>query len=107
MSAIDAIAAAIEDASKARARVTKNRQSQVRSAEERQYLAAIAHTWFRSRRPAVLGNFSQSGELLAIDSTYQRILDSADKSASRATYLDALRRVKEQLMALRAVTITA
>src|SRR5688572_1668114 len=102
----DVVAAAIEDASKARNKIGKSQQKQVRSAEERQYVAAVAHTWFRTRRPVVLKQLAQNSDVAAVDTLYQRILAATDKSASRATYLDTLRRVKEHLVALRGATLT-
>ncbi len=102
----DVVTAAIDDATKARARISKSRPKQVRNAEERQYVAAIAHTWFRSRRPHVLQQFTGNTDVAAVDGLYQRILAATDTSAARSTYLGDLRQVKEHLIALRGASLT-
>ncbi|MBX3373906.1 MAG: hypothetical protein KF817_08725 [Phycisphaeraceae bacterium] len=102
--ALNAIEASIEEAAKARGQVLRVRQPQVRGRELRSYLASVAHTWFRSRRPVLESHFA--GDVLApIDETYKRILAATDRLTARATYLESLKRLKDQLSDLRGTAV--
>lgn len=94
--ALDHIEAAIGEVTSARAAVMRSRSKQVRAADERQRLKAVAFAWFQTHRPRILGV-----DLSSVDESYKDILDSTAKLAARTTYADALKRAKAQLVSVR------
>ncbi len=101
-----AIAAALEDIERARQMLQKLRAPQVRSAEHRQYLRALALSWFHSRRPA-LQKMLDDTQMRGVDQSFRIILDSTEKLAARSTYLSAARAVKAELIELRGALLSA
>src|SRR5690242_971095 len=95
-----AIAKTLEELERAARFLRKAHGKQVRGAEERQYLRAVAYSWFQSHRPVVAAA-AGSDAVLAIDTCYRVVLDSAEKFASRTTYSAALRSSKRALVELR------
>jgi hypothetical protein len=98
----DALTSAIDEVTKARSQVMKYRAAQVRAVEQRQFLRSVAFSWFRSRRDIVRPHVQSAEELGTVDQPYRVILDSSEKAAARATYLEALQEAKAKLIALRA-----
>lgn len=97
--ALDAIDAALQEVTTARALVAKIRSKQVRGADQLAGLKSLAYAWFNTHRKS-LENRSDI-DLSAINDAFQTILNSADRSAARTTYLGALTRAKTALIAAR------
>lgn len=72
----------------------------IRGSEQRQYLRAVAHSWFQSHRPQISPSIEE-GSLRDVDDCYRTILDSSEKQAARSTYTDALRSAKAGLLQVR------
>lgn len=102
---LNLIEACIAEATKARSKVSKVQQPQVRARELRDYLASVAHAWFRSRRPELQSRFAPD-VLGAVDATYKKILAATDRLTARSTYLTDLKLLMEQLSDLRGTAVT-
>lgn len=99
------IEACIAEAIKARSKVSKVKQPQVRTRELRDYLASVAHAWFQSRRPILLARFLPDA-LGAVDAMYKKILAATDRFTARGTYLTDLKLLAKQLSDLRGTAVT-
>jgi len=104
--AFEAIDTAIQEVTKARARVSAMRANQIRRADDRDMLKSTAYAWFRTHRTVVAADAPRV-DLGAVDAPYQRILDSAEKFAARRTYLDLLKNAKKALVDVRAQIVSA
>ncbi len=102
MNAHEALTSAIDEVGRARVQVRKSDSPQVRSVEERQFLKAVALSWFQSRRPVVAADVASVDDLAPIDRPYQVVLDSTERAAARPTYLESLEGAKKGLTALQA-----
>lgn len=100
-----AIAAALEDLERARKLLLKIGARQIRNAEHRQYLRALALSWFNSRRP-ILVNAIEESRLQGVDQSFRTILDSAEKLAASSTYVTAVRTAKAELVELRGALLS-
>jgi hypothetical protein len=96
----NAIAAALDEIERARRMLQRLAGKQVRNTEQRQYLKAVALSWFRSHRPEVAAS-SDAESMARVDLCYRTVLDASEKLASKNTYLDALKVLKAQLIDLR------
>lgn len=106
MSALAAVESAIADADRAKKRLSKCREKQIKKVDILDYLRSVAHAWFRSRRPALVHQVP--GEILtSVDSGFQRILNATSRASARTTYLSVLKNVLEALAAVRAQILTA
>jgi hypothetical protein len=95
-----AVDAAIRQSETARSRVSRLRNRQVKSADDRDYLRSVAYTWFHSHRPIVVDD--AGAELLAsVDATYHVVLDASERLSARRTYLTAFDEVRTALLSLR------
>ena len=104
--AAEVLSQALDELKRARANVQKTVQAQVRSQEERTALRSLAHAWFQSHRP-VVAPLVEATALTGADAAYRIILDSAEKSAARKTYLVAMDSAREALITLRGHAIMA
>ena len=104
--AVEAIDAAIQEATKARSLVSKIKTKQVSAAEPVALLMSTAHAWFKSHRPAVEAG-APDLDLTVADRYYTTVLNATAKRAARRTYLDALRGAKKAVVALRAEAVVA
>jgi hypothetical protein len=95
-SALDHIEAAIAEVTKAREALLRTKSPQVRAADERDKLKAVAFAWFKTHRGSV-----QHFDLASVDTSYQTILDAADRLAARTTYARALKEAKAGLVLVR------
>lgn len=102
--ALSALAGALEELEKARRTISRAKGTQVRNAEERQYLKAVALSWFNSRRGDVAAS-TGAPALEPIDLAYRRILDATERAAARSTYLDAIKDLKTSLIDVRGVIL--
>jgi hypothetical protein len=102
----DTIDAAIREAMSARKLVSKIKTKQVTGVDAIASLKATALTWFNTHRPVVTPN-NLDFDFAAIDVPYTTVLDSTSKYAVRQTYLDALLQVKNALVTLRTMILTA
>jgi hypothetical protein len=91
---------ALQEILKAKAQVQKIKTAQVRAAPDKDYLKAVAYSWFRAHRVSLVSIVSNP-DLSKIDSSYNNILTASDKNASRNTYLDSFRLIKSCLLSLR------
>lgn len=94
------IDAAIGEVTKAREYVKRQKSKQVTSPDEIDRLKSVAYAWFHTHRPEVLA-FSTTIDLGAVNSGYQKVLDSTGKHASRTTYTEALKAILKCLVQLR------
>ena len=99
------IAATLGDIERAKRMLQRVKATQVRNVEQRQYLRALALTWFHSRRPA-LESLLVDDQLRNVDQPFRAILDSSEKLAARATYLNAARDAKSGLIELRGAILS-
>lgn len=96
---------AINEATNAERYINKDKSSQVRSKEEREYLSAIAYSW-KKHASAIMGAIPQLN-LSEIDVQYSAILECTAKNAARTTYLSALKSAKGALIKLRSSVYTS
>jgi hypothetical protein len=92
---------AIDEVTRAREAVQRSKTPQVRAADERDRLKAVAFAWFNAHR-AHLGG----ADLGDVDAAYQTVLDATARLAARSTYAKALKRAKDALLVVRR-TVTA
>lgn len=104
--ASDAIDAAIREVTTARLLVSKINSKQVRGVDAIGSLKATALAWFYTHRPIISAGMS-SIDLAKVDQYYTTILNSTARFAARQTYLDALKNVKNVLVAMLATVLTA
>lgn len=95
----EALYQAIEEAERTRSATRKKPLPQVRGSE-RDAIRATALTWFKSHRPKLVTTCS-ADDLQPIDEMYQGIVEASHKSAARAGYLNALRKIHDSLIQLR------
>lgn len=101
-----AIDTAIQEVTKARARVSGMRAHRIRRADDRDFLKSTAYAWFNSHRQALAADVP-SINLGPVDDPFQRILDSAERYAAKKTYLDLLKNAKKTLVGARAEIVSA
>lgn len=102
----EAIDAAIDEVTSARARAAKITTVQIRGVDQVASLKATANAWFKTHRPIVVAGASTL-DLAAVDGHYTLVLNSTAKNAAKQTYLDALKAAKNALVAVRAASLTA
>lgn len=102
----EAIDAAIDEVTKARKRVSREKAKQVKKVDAVASLKATAQTWFHSHRPVIV-EVAPSLDLATVDQHYTTILDATAKHAARRTYLDALSGAKVALVAARSAALVA
>lgn len=100
----DAIDAAINEVTTARARVLKIKTKQVSGVDAVASLKATAQTWFHTHKPLVVAG-SLGLDLSAVDQHYTRVLDATAKYAAKQTYLDLLKAAKAALVAARTAAL--
>lgn len=98
--ALSAVEAAINEVTKARHAVTREKSKQVFSRVEIDHLKSVAFAWFQTHRP-VIGSHPSQPNLSDVDLAYRTVMDSTGKHASRTTYADALRDAKHALVETR------
>lgn len=106
LTASEAIDAAIQEVTTARALVFKVRGKQVRGADVVATLKSTAHVWFNTHRPAIAAG-AATLDLTPADGHYTNVLNSTARHAAKQTYLDALRDAKAALIAIRAAALVA
>jgi hypothetical protein len=103
-SSADPIEECLREVERARARVARITSKQITNGDDRDYLKAVAYSWFRSHRPPLVA--SLSGDALEpVDATLRSVLEATSRSSAKATYLDSLRGAKRALAALRGVSL--
>src|SRR5262245_43599230 len=100
----EALDAAINEASTARARVNKIKSTQVRGIDDVGMLKATVQTWFHTHRPIVAADASHV-DLSIVDGIYMAVLGATAKHAAKSTYLTALKDAKGELIAFRAAAL--
>lgn len=103
--AADAIGAAIDEVTRARARVSRAKTRQITKVDDVALLSATATTWFHTHRPDVVGRIPQD-DIAAIDGPYNEVLAATSKSAAKKTYLRKLKGAKDALVAARPKALT-
>lgn len=104
--ASETVDAAISEVTTARSLVSRIKTKQVRSVDAVATLKSTAHAWFYSHRP-VVAPAAVGVDLGDTDRAYTTILDLTAKHAGRRTYLDALRKTKDALIAVRTGVLIA
>lgn len=94
--ALEHIEAALREVQAARSAVARGRGVQVRAADEKDRLKAVAFAWFKTHRPQV-GSLNTS----AVDAAYQNIMDATARLAARATYRAQFDDAKTALLDMR------
>lgn len=94
------LSAAIGEADQALKRLARITAVQIRNSEHRDYLRAIAYSWFRSRRPTITQHVAAE-QLDAVDTQFRIILDASERSAAKNTFVAALKAAKDALMKAR------
>ena len=102
----ETIDAAIQQATAARTRVSKVKARQVRGVDEMAPLKATAQTWFHTHKPMVSSS-APMVDLTAVDECFTIVLNATERSATKSTYLDALKDAKTALIAVRTAAINA
>jgi len=97
----EAVAGALDELEKARRVLMRVKGNQVRNIEHRQFLQAIAYSWFRTRKPSIAPE-GDATKLDSIGTAYTVILNAAERSAAKSTYTDAIKAAKQRLIDLRA-----
>jgi hypothetical protein len=83
----------------------KIKGTQVRNAEDRDFLRSTALSWFHTRRSSVAEDMG--AEVLEhIDIPYRTILDAADRHSSKNTYISAAKLAKQTLIEARSRALT-
>lgn len=100
----DSIEACLRELERARGRAQQMQGIQIRRADDRDYLKAVAYSWFKSHRP-VISAVLDEGALEPVDALLKGVLDAADRSSAKRTYLDALREARDAIGALRVATL--
>lgn len=103
-SAAEAVDAAIEEATKARALVSRVRSKQVNGVDLIDSLKSTAYAWFNTHRPIVLATANLN--VAKIDTAYGTVLTATARRAAKSTYLDALAAAKTALITLQSVILT-
>jgi hypothetical protein len=93
---LEHIETAIDEVTRAREAVQRSKTPQVRAADERDRLKAVAFAWFKTHR-VHLGD-TDVGD---VDAAYQTVLDATARLAARSTYANALKDAKAALIAVR------
>lgn len=102
----EAIDAAINEVTAARARVAKIKTKQVSGVDAVASLKATAQTWFHTHRPVVIAG-SPGLILSAVDDNYTIVLEKTAKHAAKRTYLNSLKALKTALVAARTAVLVA
>ena len=102
----DAIDAAINEVTSARARVNKVKSTQVRGVDDVATLKATAQTWFHTHRLTVASG-APHADLSTVDHNYRDLLNSTSKHAAKSTYLRILKCAKDALIGLRDAVLVA
>lgn len=103
---IDTIDKAINEIAKLNQLVKKSNAIQIGKVDEKEYLKAVSITWFHTHRPIVV-SFLSDGLITHIDSSYQKLLSSADISPTRKKCLSLFKQIKSDLLKLRNENITS
>jgi hypothetical protein len=101
----EAVDAALDEATRARALVSKVSSKQVAGVDLIASLKSTAYAWFNAHRPRVLTT-STSLDVSEIDSAYNIVLRATARRAAKSTYLTALADAKTALVALRPAVLT-
>lgn len=101
----EAINLAINEATNAERYLNKNKSLQVRSKEEKEYLAAISYSW--KKHASEITSAIPQLNLSEIDVQYSSILECTAKNAARATYISAIKIAKNALIKLRSGVYTS
>jgi len=102
----EAINEAIREVTSARSRLSKVNSKQVRNADDVGMLKATADTWFHTHRPVIVKS-APTLDLNSADGPYAAVLDATTKSASKSTYVDALKLAKAALINIRKSALVA
>ena len=94
------IDAAVDAVTRLRSFLHKNKQRQVRNADERALIKATAQSWFKSHRPT-LAALQADPSFTAADHGFASMLEWADQNTTRAKYRDLLQAIKGHLVKLR------
>jgi hypothetical protein len=97
--ALDALDAALQEVTTARTLISKIRSKQVRGSDQLASLKSLSYAWFNTHRKTI--ETDREVDIGPIDDAFQTVLNSTDKSAAKATYLGALTRAKNALIATR------
>jgi hypothetical protein len=98
--ALEALDSVVQEVTTARSLISKVRSKQIRNFDQLASLKSLAYAWFNSHRKPI--SLKIGSEIEGIDEAFQTILNSTDRSAARTTYLGALTRAKNGLIAVRA-----
>jgi hypothetical protein len=101
-----AIESSLSEVDRLRAVLKKSSSAQVRSADERSIVKAIALSWFNAHRPKVVASLGD-GLLAVIDSPYRDLLTLSDKNTTRKKYDIVLKSLHKELAGLRSQNIIA
>jgi hypothetical protein len=99
------VSAAIDDLKRLRGSLSRAKQRQIRTGEEKAYLKAIALAWFQSYRPDIGKQVSHT-DLVEIDSGYQAILSASERSPSSAKVAGIAKKLIGDLVALQALLVS-
>ncbi len=102
----DRLSAALEELSRAKTLIQRQRSRQIRDSEQQSLLKALAHAWFSSHRAAIATNANDT-ILTPVDTQYRWILDAAERHTTRTAYLDRFKDTKAALIHLRGELLTA
>src|SRR5262245_2528156 len=98
--------AAIAEATSARARVSRIKVNQVRGVDSVASLKATAQAWFHTHRPVIVAG-TPTVDLALVDERYTKVLNATARHAAKRTYLDSLKKIKNDLVAARASALVA
>jgi hypothetical protein len=101
--ALDALDAALQEVTPVRSLISKIRSKQVRGSDQLAGLKSLAYAWFNTHRKTI--ERDGGADIGAIDDAFQTVLNSTERSAAKATYLGALTRAKNALIATRTIIL--
>jgi hypothetical protein len=97
-----AIEAAMRAVAGLRATLSKRKKKQqINAKSDKDQVKATAESWFRSQRP-FLSSRAAELRVAEVDAKFNKLQDCAERATTRDRYLDMLKSLREELMALRA-----
>jgi hypothetical protein len=89
----------LAELTRAKALIAKSRARQITNSDDRDFLKAVAYSWFRSHRPTLRPG--SGPDLGSVDQQFQAILQATDRAAAKSTYLALIKEASTQVRALR------
>lgn len=96
----EAINSAIEEIKKAHSVIGREKSSQIKTKEQKQYIQSIVYSWKKRYCPIVAKNISTE-DIQKVNTEYTKVLEITERDAAKSTYLINLENAKNSLIRLR------